>query len=309
MNKNREQNFDFSNNEDIESVNSAQQDKNEESVNQKINKKDVSHEARKRAEKAILESLNLGSDANLDNFQEKLQIAIESLPRYQELERELADIPPEQLPYELFKTFQRSADSPDSYDQEKALHKDGVLVKQIKQGSPLMCAGRVMIASTFLQKHGIEHNVVSTIEGDEDDASGHSVILLNIGEDKLAYFDAQNNLYFTFPKSALRGYEGLKKTSECVLEEYAPDQNDTIDGLNSINTRFVTSPPSEGISRQYFTNIKSALGGGGEFAHSGIVPDSEVIEAVDQIEREIFGENSILEKREQHMEESISIKI
>lgn len=306
MNESREQNFDFSNNEDIEAVNSVHQDKGDDAVSQKINKKDISREARMRAEKAILESLDLDSDASLDNFQEKLRVAIESIPRYQELEKKMADVPPEKLPYELFKMLQRSADSPDSYDQEKALHEDGVLVKQIKQGSPLMCAGRVMIASAILQKCGIEHSVVSTIEGDEKDASGHSVILLNVGEDKLAYFDAQNNLYFTFPKSALRGYEGSEKTSKCILEEFTPDKNDVIDGLNSINTKFITSPPSEGVASQYLTNISAALGDNEEFAHSGIVPDSEAKEAVDQIKNELIGENIILEKYDQRRGESIN---
>src|SRR3989304_6221199 len=77
----------------------------------KMEDKDVSPEARKKAETVILETLDLDpAVADLENFQEKLQKAIESLPRYKELEEKLENVSPENLPYELFKTIQKSAD-------------------------------------------------------------------------------------------------------------------------------------------------------------------------------------------------------
>jgi len=66
----------------------------------------------------------------------------------------------------------------------------------MKQGH-LECAGRTLVASTFLQEHDINHAVVS--------APGHALIIIEQSPDTLVYFDANNNLFFTFPKSALQG--------------------------------------------------------------------------------------------------------
>ena len=279
----------------------------------KMEDKDASPEARKKAEKVIFETLDLDpSIADLENFQEKLQKAIESIPRYQELEQKLADVPPDQLPYELFKALQKSADTSESYDHKKVSYEDGVLVKQIKNGSPLMCAGRSMIASSFLQKRGIDHSIISTFEGNDKEASGHSAILINIDKDSLAYFDASNDLHFTFPRSALRGYEGSAKTTECFLEEYAPRKKDIIDGLSSMNTRFISIPADEGVVSQYLNNVSAALGGNKEFAKSSIIPDNEAKEAVDQLKDELIGENPALAKYKQRgriMEKQIMARV
>lgn len=285
----------------IEQAHEEKQTQETEMLPQKIEQGGISPEARKYAEQAILKTLDLNPDIGLENFQEKLRHSIESIPKYQELEQKLADVPAEELPYEFFKAIQRSSDIPLTSDQEKDLPKDGVLIDSIKQGGPLMCAGRVMIASTFLQKHGIEHNVISTIEGDENKSFGHAAMLLNIDKDTLCYFDAQNNLYFTFPKSALRGYEGTDKTSECFLEEYMPSESDIIDGLNSVSTRSVALPPSEGIANQYLNNISAALGGNKEFIDSNIKPNEEAKEAVDQIRKELIEENTVMEKFREQM--------
>jgi len=273
----------------------------------KMEDKDVSLEARKKAETVIFETLDLDpSIANLENFQELLKQAVESLPRYKELEEKLENVSPENLPYELFKTIQKSADIHLTEEQKENLPKDGVLIKSIKQGSPLMCAGRIMISSALLQKNGIEHNVVSTFEGDENEVSGHSVMLVNINAETLAYFDAADNLYFTFPRSALRGYEGENKTSKCHLEDYASRTNDVMDGFNSVTKDFIAWSKNEGTARQYLGNVAAALNGNDKFTNSNIAIDHEVAEAVNQIEKILLGENNA--KEEYYTEENI-IKI
>ncbi|TAN58398.1 hypothetical protein EPN15_01140 [Patescibacteria group bacterium] len=272
----------------------------------KTEDKDVSPEAKKKAVKVILETLDLDpAVADLENFQELLKKAVESLPRYKELEEKLENVSPENLSYELFKTIQRSADIHLTEERKEYLPKDGVLIKSIKQGSPLMCAGRILISSTFLQNRGIEHNVVSTFEGDENDVTGHSVMLLNIDKDVLAYFDPANDLYFTFPKTALRGYEGLAKTSDCYLEEYAGTAGNNIDGINSINRRFISMPADKGIGRQYLNNVSAALGGNKEFASSDIERDSEAKDAVDRLKNDFVGHDPILEKFHEQAEDLI----
>ena len=164
--------------------------------------------------------------------------------------------------------------------------KDGVLVKSMRQGR-LECAGRTLIASTFLQEHGIDHVAVS--------APGHAFLVIEQSPDTLAYFDANNNLYFTFPKSALEGYQGAETSAECRLKEYTPREADFADGVNTAFSHFVAMPAREAVGRQYLGNVAAALNGNKEFETTGIAVDQEASEAAHQIESEIYGENKVLE--------------
>src|SRR3989304_125512 len=64
-------------------------------------------ESRKRAEKTILETMELDPESGLEDFQGKLSAAIKSLPRYQELENNLAEVQNDKLVYELFKAIKK----------------------------------------------------------------------------------------------------------------------------------------------------------------------------------------------------------
>lgn len=255
--------------------------------------KEISLEARERAEKIILDTLGLKPEDGLNNFDEQLEGATKALPRYQEIEKEMRAASKDELPYELFKTLK--ADS-DKIENSESIPKDGVLIKSMKEGH-LECAGRTLIASTFLQEHEINHNVVS--------APGHAFLIIEKSSDTFAYFDANNNLFFTFPRTALVGYKGLDESAQCHLKEYIPRKTDFYDGLSTIFPDFVTMPAREGVGRQYLGNVAAALNGNKEFAEGYIAADKEACGAVHQIEEENYGRNRILEKYYSRVEDLI----
>lgn len=244
--------------------------------------KEASPEKRMQAEKTVLDTLGIGSDEKLDDFDKKLNEATKSLPRYQQIEKKLEGIERQNLPYELFKALKRDSDE-EQIDQNAP--KDGVLIQSMKQG-PLACAGRTLIASSLLQEHGIGHVPVS--------APKHALIIIEQSPDTMAYFDANNNLFFTFPKSALDGYEGLETSAECRLKEYTPRETDFNDGITTAYSHFVAMPAKEAIGRQYLGNVAAALNGNEEFESSGITKDEEASEATHQIETEVYGVNPVL---------------
>jgi hypothetical protein len=252
-------------------------------VEQSTTQKEISPEKRERAESIVLDTLEIGSTENLNNFDEKLKKATKSLPRYQQIEKKLEGVDRQNLPHELFKVLKRDS------DQEQInpnAPKDGVLVKSMRQGR-LECAGRTLIASTFLQEHGIDHVPVS--------APGHAFLVIEQSPDTLSYFDANNNLYFTFPKSALEGYQDTKTSAECRLKEYTPREADFSDGVNTAFSNFVAMPAREAIGRQYLGNVAAALNGNKEFETTGIAVDHEACETTHQFETEIYGGNKVLE--------------
>src|SRR3989338_2270549 len=126
-------------------------------VEKPAEQKEISPEKRKQAERTVLDTLEIDSTENLDNFDEKLKKATKSLPRYQQIEQKLEGIERQNLPHELFKVLKRESDEEQT---DPNVPKDGVLIKSMKQGK-LECAGRTLIASTFLQEHGIDHVAVS----------------------------------------------------------------------------------------------------------------------------------------------------
>lgn len=262
-------------------------------VEQSISKKEISPEKIRQTEVTILETLELGLNENLDNFSEKLKDATKLLPKYQEIQKKLEGIKQQDLPYELFKVLKKDLD--DTQINPNA-PKDGVLIKSMKQGR-VECAGRTLIASIFLQESGIDHVVVS--------APGHTFIIIEQPQDTLAYFDANSNLFFTFPKPALKGYKGTKTLSECWLENYNPRNTDFADGVGKVFPHFIAMPAEEGIGRQYLNNVAAALNNNKEFETSNITMDKESVEAVHQIETEIYGESPALDSFDSRVESLI----
>jgi len=243
---------------------------------------EISPEKRKQAESTILDTLEIGSSTeNLDNFDEKLKKATESLPRYQQIKEKLEGIEQKNLPHELFKVLKRDSDEEQT---DPNVPKDGVLIKSMRQGK-LECAGRTLIASTFLQERKIDHVAVS--------APGHSFLVIEQSPDTLTYFDANNNLFFTFPRTALEGYQGAEISAECRLKEYTPREADFADGVNTVFSHFVAMPAREAVGRHYLGNVAAALNGNEEFKTTGIVIDQEASEAVHQIESEIYEQNKV----------------
>jgi hypothetical protein len=235
-------------------------------------------ETRKKAEKAILDTLGLGPDVGLENFPDKLKAAIKSLPQYKRFEQQMALVAKEQLPLEVFKAIRKSNDV---HEERTDIPTDGVLISSMEQGH-IECAGRTYIASTYLQEQGFPHTVV--------EAPSHSMLLFEIGDDTLGYCDANHNLYFTFPRAALKGYEGANTLSECRLEEYTPRPKDISEGLDMTYGHFITIPAKEGVPQQYLGSIKAALAGLPEFAKTPIPKDREAADEIDSIQAEMFGE-------------------
>lgn len=254
---------------------------------------DVLSEKRGIAKKLILSSLGIKSDISLDNFNEQLEKATKDLPKYQQIEKQFAGGKNEELSYELFKTLKTDSDQGKT---NKSMSGDGSLIKSLKQGN-LECAGRTLIASTFLQEHKLDHVVVS--------APGHAFLIVEQSPDTLAYFDANKNLFFTFPRSALEGYKGMETTSECRLKEYIPRQIDFYDGLGTVYSDFITMPAKEGIGRQYLGNVTAALNGNKEFETSDIAVDKGASKATQKIEEEIYGKNEVLDNYYSKVEDLI----
>ncbi len=255
--------------------------------------KEVSAEKMGIAKKLILASLGVESNISLDAFDEQLEKATKTLPRYQEIENELKAGKNEELPYELFKTLKTDSDKTKA---DESAPRDGSLITSMKRGN-IECAGRTLIASTFLQGYNFNHVIVS--------APGHAFLIIEQSPDTLAYFDANNNLFFTFPRQALEGYKGIETTSECRLKEYSPRETDFYDGASTVFSDFITMPAKEGVGRQYLGNVAAALNGNKEFETSGITVDKEASEATKQIEEKIYGKNEVLDNYYSKVEDLI----
>lgn len=244
---------------------------------------EVTPEQMEEASRIILDSLGMDKEVSLDNFEETLIEATKSLPRYQEIEQRLEGVDTQDLPYELFDILKSDADTA---ELDPDAPKDGVLIKSMEQGY-LECAGRTSIASTYLQSLNIEHTTIQ--------APGHTFLIIEQAGDTLVYFDANNNLYFTFPREALEGYHNISTTAECKLKEYNPRESDFYDGIRTVYDHFVVMPAQEGIGRVYLGNVAAALNGNEEFETSGIVENKKLIPAIDKIKTSIYGENEVLD--------------
>ena len=94
---------------------------------QPVVQKEISPEKRKQTESTVLDTLEIESTENLDNFNEKLKKATKSLPRYQQIEKKLEGIDQQNLPHELFKVLKRDSDEEQT---DPNVPKDGVLINQ-----------------------------------------------------------------------------------------------------------------------------------------------------------------------------------
>lgn len=245
-----------------------------------VQKEEVSPEPRKIAEQTIWWTMELGDDAPLENFPKKLAEAVKILPKYLEIKIKLDSVPAEAVGYALFQKLKRANDAPVADD---TVPTDGVLISSMHSGK-LECAGRTLLASTYLRERNIDHIVIQ--------AAGHSFLMIEQGNNTLAYFDANNNLYFTLPREALSGYQGIDAVSECRLQAYTPREDDTVDGLNTPFTYFITIPSSEGVSRQYLGNVQAALAGNKEFRQSNIKPNHDASLAIDTVQQDLLGDGS-----------------
>lgn len=252
---------------------------------------EVTPEQMEEANKVVLESLGISEEIKLDDFEGALIEATKALPRYQEIEQSLEGVEAQDLPYELFKLLQSKADT-EELDPDAP--RDGVLIKSMQSGH-LECAGRTLIASTYLQSHNIEHTTIQ--------APGHTFLIIEQAGDTLVYFDANDNLYFTFPKQALEGYQDIKTMAECKIQEYTPRDSDFWDGTSPVFDHFVVMPAQEGSGRVYLGNLAAALNGNEEFTTSGIDKNKDLVPAVNEIETSIYGENQVLDSFRDRMEE------
>lgn len=252
---------------------------------------EVTPEQIEEANKVILDSLGISDETKLDDFEGVLLEATKALPRYQEIEQILEGVKAQDLPYELFKLLQSKADT-EELDPDAP--QDGVLIKSMQSGH-LECAGRTLIASTYMQSRNIEHTTIQ--------APGHTFLIIEQAGDTLVYFDANGNLYFTFPKQALEGYQDIKTMAECKIQEYTPRDSDFLDGTNTVFDHFVVMPAQEGRGRVYLGNVAAALNGNEEFTTSGIAENKGLMPAVNEIEASIYGENAVLNSFRDRMEE------
>jgi hypothetical protein len=253
---------------------------------------EVTPEKMEEANKVILESLGISEKIQLDDFEGTLIEATKALPRYQEIEQRLEGVEVQDLPYELFKLLQSKADT-EELDPEAP--QDGVLIKSMQSGH-LECAGRTLIASTYLQSRNIEHTTIQV--------PGHTFLIIEQVADTLIYFDANNNnLYFTFPKQALEGYQDINTMAECRIQEYTPRESDFLDGTNTVFDHFIVMPAQEGRGRVYLGNLAAALNGNEEFKTSSIAENKGLIPVVNEIEASIYGENAVLNSFRDRMEE------
>lgn len=257
---------------------------------------EISPEDISRAKKASAEFLGVKDEKELENLDKILEGKIKSLPRYKEIVKKLAEVPDDSVVEELFKLIKREADPEDLETFNPEALSDNKFLKLLLH-EKLACAGRTAIASTFLQERGIGHSVA---QGPE-----HAFVIIEKDPDTIAYFDANNNLYFTAPKSAFRGYKGADQSAECKIIDYTPRESDVADGMNPAFNRFVVVPPAEGIARQYFLNVGGALNGNKEFESMNVEKDEKAAEAVIEVERDIVGENAVFEKYLDAMGENI----
>jgi hypothetical protein len=228
---------------------------------------------------------------NMRSFPEALQQSVRTLPRYQKADRELSNIKPVSA-YEIFKCIKRSADDKNQTADADG-PRDGVLVASMQSGR-LECAGRVLIAAELLKKHGIKAGVIM--------APGHSMLLAETDEDTLAYIDANNDLYFTFPKTALDGFENVDSVSECRISAFEPRSKDTHDGIGSVFRHFVVTPSSVGTVRQYLDNTQSALNGGKDFETSGVKTNVKAAAALEEWKKSLGLYQPVIEQYNERTE-------
>lgn len=219
------------------------------------------------------------SKGEIESFPDHLFYAIEQLDRYKDIFDQVKELPKNKLPLAVFHLIQKSADThPD------VVQGNGVLINSMQAGN-LECAGRTMIASRLFTNLGFEHMNAKPY--------GHSMIIFEQDEDTLVYFDANNDLYFSFPKSALKEYQATSALEECWLEEYTPREKDFYEGKNSVMRHMMVMPPDAGILQAYVNNAGAALNGNAEFINDDIKEDKQAADAMHAVEDLLLREQKI----------------
>lgn len=247
-----------------------------------VDENEITPEARRRSWEFIMNDINASPDSRQEDFSVLFDAAIKKLPRYRELVDRLGDVPSELLGYEVFKLLRKSSD-PADVPQGRG---DGVLIFSMKTGR-LECAGRVAIAAAYLRERQIPHAVLG--------APGHSLLLVGQDSTTLAYVDPNNDLYFSFPREALRGFKDFETPAKIVLQSFTPRPQDIVDGRATVFTELLVMSSHEGVGRQYLGNVRAALDGSPEFTDSSITVDREASEAVAECIDEYYGRNAVIE--------------
>jgi len=246
------------------------------------------------ARAVLFGTLSLPNATDEVDFARRLLEATRTIPRYEDIWHHVRDLPAERVPQEVFGLLRRSAD-PETPQGKQDGPIDGVFVSSIKETGALECAGRTLIASDILTRRGVQHCVAR--------AAGHVFVVYEVDSETLGYLDANNNLHFTFPREALRGYKGANDVAECHLENFVPGKNDIVDGFgNSAFVDFYAVPPNQGLAASYFANVRAALHGHPEFVRSAIPRDLEAAEALVQLEEHALGPpHPALEERDKNL--------
>lgn len=217
--------------------------------------------------------------SDLRSFPQLLFREIEGLEKFQEVLDAIKDLEGKELIFGLFESLKRGNDN-------KELIGNGVLIDSMRSGK-LECSGRTMIASRALNKMGVDHSIAAPY--------GHSMLLLELDEDTLVYFDANNDLLFSFPKEALTGYAGIGQFAECELQDFQKREKDFFDGKNSVMRKMMVLSPRAGILNSYLNNVGAALGGAPEFREDKIQTDQEASEKIDAMKTVLLGEQKVAE--------------
>ena len=153
--------------------------------------------AKDKARSVLSKTLGRDIDASGQKFDVLLKDGIRELPIYKELMVRLQGLTTEKIPHELFKLLQRTAKPIyfiDGVENTDTIPTDGVLLESMRYGV-LDCAGRTSVSSIIMQDLGIKH-VVGW-------APYHAIIIIETNSTTMTYFDANNDVYFSFPKAAL----------------------------------------------------------------------------------------------------------
>lgn len=225
-----------------------------------IDDKECAEELERFYADAVRTSLGWESDRSLEDFDTQLRNETRELERYRKVINDVSSAEnTKDVQRAVFESLRRSNDPELPPEVQNG---DGVLMQSMKQGK-FECAGRTLVASVVFEDLHIPHSVISAAGG------GHYLILAEVDEDTLAYFDANADMYYTFPKSALQGYKGTDRCSRCTIGDYETREKDVQVGQpNFTITEFWTLPPKEGTSRSYLGNVSAAMNGNREFENS-----------------------------------------
>ncbi len=199
------------------------------------------------------------SDVELDinNFYPTLISQIRNLKRYLDIKELVKDIDKNDVTKTVFESLKKMSDDRFPVSDEPGIDKNGVFISSMKHGY-FECAGRSALASTILSEFGIESYIV--------DVPGHSLLIAKFDENTYVYCDFNQDLYFIFPKEAIKKIVDTKTGKIVELVPFAKDFKRDYLGLGPVYHNIVVLfKPEEGVIRQYLHNLSAFLGGADEF--------------------------------------------